>query len=392
MAKLFIIDSNEKKPVPFLRGILTSSLQNSGLSFSDAYNLAAKIRDELYKNGKEEITTDELRTIVDKSLKSNFGEEVSQSYQILDNPLVTILVKDSEDHNLSAFSLEQHQHCLESCGLSVEKSKDVSNRIYHGLLENSITEITSEKLKNITYNCIYDKLGNDIAQRYLIWEDFVHSDSPLLILIGGAPGSGKSSVASELATRLDIVRTQSSDMLREVMRMMIPKRLMPVLHTSSFMAWKELPNNEEEDSNNNSDKSLIDGYLTQAELVAVSCEAVIQRAIKERNSLILEGVHIQPSFLEKISYDHNAIVVVVMLGVLKPSQLYKRIRRRGKNAPDRGSERYLKNFDSIWKLQSFLLSEADRVHVPIIANDNKEKAIQNIIEKIIDVLATNLKR
>ena len=30
-------------------------------------------------------------------------------------------------------------------------------------------------------------------------------------------------------------------MLREVMRTMIPQRLLPVLHASSFNAWQELP-------------------------------------------------------------------------------------------------------------------------------------------------------
>ena len=38
-----------------------------------------------------------------------------------------------------------------------------------------------------------------------------------------------------------IVRAQSTDMLREVMRTMVPQRLLPVLHTSSFVAWKEMP-------------------------------------------------------------------------------------------------------------------------------------------------------
>ena len=45
-------------------------------------------------------------------------------------------------------------------------------------------------------------------------------------------GTGKSTLATELAHRLGIVRTQSTDMLREVMRTMIPAHLMPALHVS----------------------------------------------------------------------------------------------------------------------------------------------------------------
>ena len=50
--------------------------------------------------------------------------------------------------------------------------------------------------------------------------------------------------------------------------------------------------------------------------------------------------------------------------------------------PHRRAKRYLNNFDSIWRLQSFLLSEADRCDVPIIPNEDKEKSILQIIQQV----------
>jgi len=125
------------------------------------------------------------------------------------------------------------------------------------------------------------------------------------------------------------VRYQSTDMLREVMRMMIPERLMPVLHRSSFNAGDALP---VEPCNENEGKAkesrMVAGFRTQAELLSVPCEAVIQRGLTERVSLILEGVHVQPNLLSQIPQEHDAVVVHVMMSVLKQKEL-KSVSRAG---------------------------------------------------------------
>jgi hypothetical protein len=47
--------------------------------------------------------------------------------------------------------------------------------------------------------------------------------------------------------------------------------------------------------------------------------------------------------------------------------------------PKRHARRYLERFDSIWSLQSFLLSEADRKDTAIVTNDELEKAVRQVI-------------
>ena len=73
MAKLLVEDPGEDTQVPFLRGILTRSLQDSGLPFEEAYNVASDIRREL--DDETLITTDELRDRVLKTLKADLQRE-----------------------------------------------------------------------------------------------------------------------------------------------------------------------------------------------------------------------------------------------------------------------------------------------------------------------------
>jgi 2-phosphoglycerate kinase len=169
------------------------------------------------------------------------------------------------------------------------------------------------------------------------------------------------------------------------MRMMIPERLSPVLHCSTFNAWKALPIRDLKDRSR--DQLIADGYRSQAEMLAVACEAVMQRAVEEGVPMILEGVHAFPELGERAPDKADAVMVHVTLAVLRPKDLKSRLRGRGELVPQRRAKRYLSKFDSIWSLQSFLMSEADRCDVPIIPNQDKDKAVQQVILHVIQELA-----
>jgi len=207
----------------------------------------------------------------------------------------------------------------------------------------------------------------------------------LILLIGGTVASGKSTIATQLANLLGIVRIQSTDMLREVMRMMIPERLLPVLHTSSFIAWKRLPISDRED--HDWDRLVAEGYRSQAELLTVPCEAALLRAVEERVPIIMEGVHVHPDLLDLTPEESDVIKVHVMLAILKSKNIKSRLQNRGANEPLRKPQKYLDNLDSIWSLQSYLLSEADRCGVAIITSENREKAMFQIIRQVNSELA-----
>lgn len=384
MAKILIEDQEENTRVPFLRGILIRSLQDAGLPFKDAYDLATEVRNEL--GDTTQITTDELRQKVLQLLSTRSNQDVSTRYEKQQKHFA--IQVEQRDGQLTPFYRLEYQHTLETIGLTTEEATEIVAIVHQQLLDQRLEIITSRRLGELTYKYLMQtsKLGPAVAHRWLVWRDFVNSGRPLIILIGGTAGCGKSTIATDLASRLDIVRSQSTDMLREVMRTMLPKQLLPVLHTSSFTAWTALPE-QPEAFREDPDTLLVNGYRSQADLLSVAIQAVIQRALSERVSLILEGVHIHPAFVEKLTDNDDAIVMPFMLGMLKRKQLQRRIRGRGTDVPQRRADRYLKHFDEIWGLQSYLLSEADRANIPIVINSNRDKVFREIMRITIETLA-----
>jgi 2-phosphoglycerate kinase len=384
MAKTLIVSPDGGTPVPFLRGILTHTLQGAGLTFDDAYELASKIRNELSEI--PQISTIDLRKRVVAHLRETHGPLAVNRYLLSSNPVATVGVRGL-DGLVSPFSREQYRRILECAGLSAQQALNVTERLHNHLLKRGAAEIQSRWLGYLTYRLLRRRVSSEVAGRYMNWVDFQHSGRPLILLIGGTSGCGKSTTATALANQLDIVRTQSTDMLREVMRMMIPERLLPGLYASSFSAWQALP--PRDIAKEDREDLVADGYRAQAWLLSVPCEAVIQRALRERVSLILEGVHIQPLLLEKVPADTDAIVVSVMIAVLKRDQLRRQIKGRGKYAASRRAERYLEHFDDIWRLQAYLLAEADRAGIPIIANNDPLVVLKRVLEVITDTLSRN---
>jgi 2-phosphoglycerate kinase len=385
LSKTLVEDLDETR-IPFLRGILIRSLQDAGLEFDEASHIASEIRNELADT--KLISTVDLNHMVTERLKSLGKESAVYRYENRNSPL-TVEV-EQQCGRINPFSRLKFRNSLETIGLKSRESDDVVQMLQEHLTNKSIKTIKSRNLAMLIYRYLRQssKLGPAVAHRWLVWHDFINSGRELIFLIGGTAGCGKSSTANMLANRLEIVRTQSTDMLREVMRTMIPEKLMPVLHQSSFTAWKGLPR-QKKTKGNVSEAQLVQGYRSQADLLSLAIEAVVDRATREHVSLVLEGVHVHPAFMEKLQTETDAVVIPVMLGLLKRKHLQQRIKDRSTNVPDRGAEHYLQYFDEIWRLQTYLLSEADRANIHIAVNENRDKIFSEIMRFTIATLAEN---
>jgi 2-phosphoglycerate kinase len=261
-------------------------------------------------------------------------------------------------------------------GLSAFRAYEVAETIEARLLDAGRLSISSEDLAAITLDTIRELAGDRYAKNFERWQDVQRLDVPLLILIGGAVGIGKSTIARHLAHRLGIAVVGTDTSIREVMRAMLSEELMPALHVSSFHTDRAV-----REPTRRSD-ALVAGFREQTQAVSVGIEAMINRSITEGISIVIEGVHVVPGFFDVDAYGDKLVAVPLVLEVEDESRHLNHLALRETGV--RPAERYAESFENIRKLQRYIKSQALSHGVPIVPNHSFDQAISAVLDLVMD--------
>jgi len=262
-------------------------------------------------------------------------------------------------------------------GLSPARAWEVAQAIEDRLLDLGVTSVTSSELAELARRAIGEVAGERYAKTYERWREVESLDVPLVILIGGATGVGKSTLATQLAARLGIVRVVATDAIREVMRSMFSAELMPTLHTSSFEADRAL-----REPPTRASEALVLGFREQTAAVAVGVNALIERAVVEGTSIVIEGAHVVPGFFETEVHGDRILPVPLVLAV--EDEEGHRSHFTARDAGTRPALRYTEGFDNIRRLQRYVNSQALTHGVPVIPNYSFDQALTAVIDLVME--------
>ena len=202
-------------------------------------------------------------------------------------------------------------------------------------------------------------------------------EMPLIVLVGGATGTGKSTVATEVAHRLGITRVTSTDVVRQTMRAFFAREFMPSIHYSSFEAGAAVRVPEDETA----DPTLL-GFLEQTRNVLVGVKAVIARAIEEGYSLALEGVHLVPGSIS--TSIRGAVVCHCLLAIDDDEEHASHFWTRDAASEGlRPFEKYLAALPEIRRIQDYLVTRAGKAGIQVIDNTSMGAAVDEVIELVL---------
>ncbi len=213
------------------------------------------------------------------------------------------------------------------------------------------------------------------------WRILRESTEPIVVLIGGATGVGTSTLAADVARRLNIQSVIGTDSIREVLRRAISPDLLPILHKSSYEIKREdlrMPVEERE--------PVLFGFREQASQVAVGVEAIVDRGLKEGTNLVIEGVHLVPEIVLGRYQDHpNVCPLVVYLSDehVHRSRFY--IRALG-TAMRRPAEEYIAYFREIRQIHDYIVRSADRAGVQKVEN----LSIENTSDAAVEIVTNRV--
>jgi 2-phosphoglycerate kinase len=197
-------------------------------------------------------------------------------------------------------------------------------------------------------------------------------DVPLVVLVGGATGTGKSTVATEVAHRLGITRVTSTDVVRQTMRAFFSREFMPSIHHSSFEGAPVASDDVDVDA-------VLLGFLEQTRNVLVGVKAVLARALEEGYSLALEGVHLVPGLIEPVD---GAVFCQVLLSIEDEDEHAAHFWTRDGEGL-RPFEKYLRALPEIRRIQDYLVERAAKACVPVIENESVDATVDHVIDLVL---------
>lgn len=264
---------------------------------------------------------------------------------------------------------------LIAAGVPADHSYQLARRIELDLAESGERSVGVDRLLLLAQEILGEAEGDRAVSRLRRLADLQSLDVPIIVLIGGSTGTGKSTVAAEVAHRLGITRVASTDFIRQTMRAFFSPEFMPTIHYSSFEAGQAV------DQEVTGDPTVV-GFVDQSRHVCVGVEAAIRRALTEGWSMVLEGVHLVPGLLPAELDGVLLVHVIVAIDDEEAHRMHFHV-REATTGGIRAMDKYLAHLDDIRRLQAYIAGRARREGVPVVENANVYRTIDQVIELVM---------
>jgi 2-phosphoglycerate kinase len=247
---------------------------------------------------------------------------------------------------------------LIATGVPADQAYLLARRIEVDLAGAGESAATLELLDVLAREVLGETQGERVVDRLRRLSDLQQLDVPVIVMIGGSTGTGKSTVAVEVAHRLGINRVASTDFIRQTMRAFFSPEFMPTIHYSSFEAGKAL---DEE----------------------VTGDAAVHRSLTEGWSMVLEGVHLVPGLVPRTLEGALLVHVVLEIADENVHRLHFHV-RDGATGGSRAMDKYLERIEDIRRIQTYVSGRARRDGVPVVENANVDRAIDGVMGLVMD--------
>ncbi|KAI4385477.1 hypothetical protein MLD38_003499 [Melastoma candidum] len=253
------------------------------------------------------------------------------------------------------------------------------------------------------------------------------------VLLCGTSGCGKSTLSSLLAGRLGVTSVVSTDSIRHIMRSFMDEKQNPLAWASTYHAGecldpvavaeakakrkakkkagvscfdlKDVTSDgstvKEKPACVTSDGAIataastdlisakqmaIDGFKAQCEMVIESLDRLITGLEEQKESVIIEGVHLSLNFVMGLMKKHPSIIPF-MIYIANEEKHMERFAVRAKYMTlDPAKNKYVKFFRNIRTIQEYLCNRADKHLVPKVNNTNVDKSVAAIHATVFSCL------
>jgi 2-phosphoglycerate kinase len=264
----------------------------------------------------------------------------------------------------------------------LEQSKDAKLQGKYGV------GISRSEFERLILYCLGDHPGHiDEATKLLNFQvacRVFEKDMGLIVLLCGTSGTGKSTLASLVASKMGISNVMSTDVIRNMLRAFDQSKRKPFLWSSTYEQVKPCLS-----SDGQYDEQSLSNYLEQRQAVLEHVEKLVDAFSSRKDSIVIEGVHLSGEFAIQMmkKYSNSATIVPFLVHISNREKHMERFAVRAKAMTLRPEyNRYVQHLDAIRSIQSFLRNEAMRHSIPQVDNTNVDRSVAVIHTTILGAL------
>ncbi|MDV6373793.1 2-phosphoglycerate kinase [Deinococcus arenicola] len=385
-----ILVTAKKGDLPFSRGVLARTLEDAGLTGREAYTTASAVDVELRQQGVRRLSAEDIDNRTERALAGRYGEHLRLTYRYLRRNRGKLGVLSSRSNVPTPFSKGILVQSMLAAGVAPDVARKVARVTQRDLRGSDDRVATRTAIRAKVEALLRDEVGPEVSARYRLLRVIRRPPRPVIVLLGGVSGTGKSFLAAEIAYRLGIARVVSTDSIREVMRAMVSPALLPTLHASTFNAWEALLPPGTPRPETPSKRVLLAGFRDQVQQVNVGLGAVVTRSVQEGSSLVLEGVHLVPGYLRADAFA-GALVIPMLVTLPDPEEHRRHFQSRDvETAASRPLHRYMRYFAEIRAMQDELEELARQEDVPLLdgltLDESADQAVDVVLRRVMVAL------
>ncbi|KAK6936296.1 hypothetical protein RJ641_033326 [Dillenia turbinata] len=149
------------------------------------------------------------------------------------------------------------------------------------LIDNTLLDVSQSDLEANLFKLMERRgYGEEYINRYKMMTRFHHQRVPLVILVCGTACVGKSTIATQLAQRLNLPNVLQTEMVYELLRTSTDAPL------ASTPVWARDFGSSEE---------LVTEFCRECRIVRKGLAGDLKKAMKDGKPIIIEGIHLDPS-------------------------------------------------------------------------------------------------
>ncbi|MEM0156408.1 MAG: AAA family ATPase [Thermoplasmataceae archaeon] len=191
---------------------------------------------------------------------------------------------------------------------------------------------------------------------------------PIIVLIGGIPGVGKTSIAGEIAREFGIDIVLSGDYLREFIRPFGDFEKFKVMEKSIYEAWQYFGEKNPE--------NIVSGFLAQSGVMNSGLNAIIHRALANGENLIIEVLHFVPSQLGTELLKQIVPMYLYIEDIfLHAQRLRDRVNFTHANSP---GDRLADQLETYRYMMRYSIEESQKYGIRVFENSDYNMTVKNV--------------